>query len=231
MPHMRILRSVGYASLLAAALVAFPTISRADTIGGTSLVNPATITYLLTSDHCTGGCGPQTGGFGQIVVSDLGGDVLHFAATLFNSNKFVQTGLDLTFAFNLLGTPSITYSSLTAGWNIGGGSNPQIAGSYHMDGTGFFQYGVIWGGGAGGGNGTAGPLAFDIAAAGLTLASLTTNADGQLFAVDILSGTTGNTGAVDASLTAVPEPSALFLVGTALLGIGYSLRNRIFRRT
>ena len=31
-----------------------------------------TLTGTLTSDHCTDGCGPQTGGFGTITVVDNG---------------------------------------------------------------------------------------------------------------------------------------------------------------
>src|SRR5206468_2910310 len=43
---MRILKLAGYASLLSAALVAFPTASRASA-------------HLLTLDDCTNGCSPQ----------------------------------------------------------------------------------------------------------------------------------------------------------------------------
>jgi hypothetical protein len=215
---MRIAKSVGYALLLAAALVAFPTISRADT-------------YLFTSDHCTGGCG--TTPFGQVVVTG-GSGTLDFAVTLFDSNQFINTGQPLSFGFNLAGNPTITYVSLTTGWTIPGGSSPdQNAGSYHQDGTGNFEYGVSWFGNGGQGSSNPGgsSLNFEITGTGLALSSIEKNAAGQFFAADILSGTTNNTGSVDVSNSAVPEPSALLLVGTALLGIGYSVRNRIFRRT
>ena len=83
-----------------------------------------TTTFLLTSDHCTGGCGPQTS-FGTIVVTDLVGDALGFNITLSNGNKFVQTGLDLTFGFNLIANPTITYSALSATFTIPGGTSPR----------------------------------------------------------------------------------------------------------
>jgi hypothetical protein len=223
MGHTRILKSVGYASLLAAALLAFPTISHADYI------------FQITSDHCTNGCGASTSTpAGQVVVSDLGSGTLDFTVTLATGVKLLNTGAGggLTVGFNLAGSPLITYSNLTANWLIPGGISPdQNAGSYHMDGAGDFQYGVLWGD-SGGGSGTTGPLNFDITAAGLTLASLATNGS-QYFAFDV-AGVTGNTGIVDASsftVSTVPEPSALLLVGTALLVIGYSVRNRIFSRT
>ena len=181
--------------------------------------------FDLTSDHCTGGCGPQSPSFGRIIVTDLVGDALGFNITLNNGNQFVQTGLDLTLAFNLTANPTITYSTLSAGFTIPGGTSPlQSAGTYHMNGTGDFDYGVVWGGGPGGGN--ADPnnvLSFTISGTGLTLASLEQNALGQFFAADILSGTTGLTGAVDASdrlpPTSIPEPEtyAMMLAGLGLM--------------
>ena len=84
-----------------------------------------TQTFLLTSDHCTGGCGPQTGGFGQVLVTDSAGGALTFDVTLFNGNQFVSSGLDLTFAFDLVGSPTITYTGLTSGFTIPGGISPQ----------------------------------------------------------------------------------------------------------
>ena len=203
-----------------------------------SLANAAdgdTLTFLLTSDHCTGTCGggatPQAS-FGTIVVTDLVGSALGFNVTLINGNKFVQTGLDLTFGFNLAGSPTLTYSALSAGFTIPGGTSPtQSSGAFHENGTGDFQYGVVWGGGGGGGNADPNSvLSFTVTGSNLTLASLQQNAAGQYFAADILSGTTGNTGAVDASLvTSVPEPEtyAMMLAGLGLLGFVAARRKTI----
>ena len=47
------------------------TILAAVLLAGTALISPASADYycnlaVFTSDHCDGGCGPQTGGFGTI---------------------------------------------------------------------------------------------------------------------------------------------------------------------
>jgi hypothetical protein len=216
---MRTFKSVCYASLLAAALVAAPTVSAS--------------VFNLTSDHCTGGCLTGQTSAGTVTVTDLGGGVLDFSVTLVNGNQFVNTGFPLTFGFNLNGDPSIAYTNLTAGWGVPGGS-PQSAGTFHQDGTGDFEYGVLWGL-QGGGNATPGPLHFDIFAAGLTLADLQTNAFGQFFAVDIISGTTGLTGNVDASTCTtncgdihVPEPGPLALIAIGMLAlVGTRMRRSV----
>jgi len=87
----------------------------------------------------------------------------------------------------------------------------------------------VWGGG--GGNADTNPvLSFSVTGTGLTLASLQQNAVGQYFAADIISGTTGNTGAVDASLvTSVPEPEtyATMLAGLGLLGFVAARRKNV----
>jgi len=163
-------------------------------------------TFDLTSDHCSGGClTGQTSG-GTVTVTDVSAGVVSVDVTLANGNRFVSTGFDTDFGFNLAGNPTITFSDVTSGFTPN--ANPQSAGSLHMDGTGFFEYGVnCTACGNGGSNPQTGPLDFTITAAGLTTASFQQNASLQFFAVDMISGTTGKTGAVDASV-AVPGPIA-----------------------
>ena len=190
-----------------------------------------TITFNLTSDHCTGGClTGQTSGGTVSVNNNAGPNTLAFMVSLLNNNRFVATGLDATFGFNLLANPTITYSGVPVNWIVQGPNSPsntEPAGSLMMNGTGVFEYGVKWGL-MGGGNSTPGPLTFTITGTGLTLASLEQNAAGNFFAVDILSGTTGNTGAIDATTpTSVPDGgSTLTLLGSVLFGVGV-LRRRL----
>ena len=143
---------------------------------------------------------------------------------MLNAQSMINTGFPVTFGFNLSGGPTITYSNLTAGFGIPNviGTNQQAAGAgfttnngndlYHVDGTGYFMYGVLWGQG-GGGAGFTGTLTFDVQAAGLTLDSLIQNANGQFMALDVL-GNNGLTGPVDASIRGVPGP----IVGAGLPG-------------
>ncbi len=188
---------VGAVAVVATS-VAFPAVSQANTIS-----------YTLLSDHCTDGCGPQTGGFGTITLTDISGGV-DVSITLNNGNKFVNTGLDATVAFDLLGNPTITASNFSnANFSLLSGT----AGSVHMDGTGTFEYGILQNTAQGNAGAQPSPLDFHILGTGVTIASFNDpNAALQLFAVDIISGTTGKTGAVDVS---VPVP----VVGAGLPGL------------
>jgi hypothetical protein len=188
-------------------------------------------TFLLTSDHCTGGClTGQTNG-GNVVVNQNADGTLTFIVTLANGNEFVNTGFQASFGFNLTGVASITYTSVIPASFTAPGGNPQATGSLHMDGTGDFDFGLEAAPG-GGSNPTPGPLTFTIkntGGAALTLAELSTNGAQQFFGVDIISGTTTNTGGIDAS-SPVSTPdggSTVVLLGLSLLGLGaVSVRSR-----
>lgn len=189
-----------FAAAIATAVVAGPAVSHADII-----------TYLITSDHCSGGClTGQTNG-GTITLTDISGGV-QVGISLANGNEFVNGGQDSTIGFNLLNTPTITAGSFSnSAFTLLSGT----AGSVHDDGVGTFEYGILQNTATGGGAAVPGPLTFDIFGTGVTAASFTTNSNGQFFAIDALSGTTGNTGFLDASVRAVPAP----VVGMGLPGL------------
>ena len=99
------------------------------------------ITYLLTSDHMTGGAG--TPPFGTVDLVQSGADV-NITVTLYDSNKFVLTGnppqFDFVFNANGVALADITGTGI-AGSGITKGGTP---GSFTLqeDGTGDWMFGV-----------------------------------------------------------------------------------------
>jgi len=220
------MRNLLFALTCGALAAALPASARADT----TVVNG-----FFTSDHCTGNCGPQAGGFATIQVTDnglgTGGNVgtLAFNIQLLNGNSLPNGGQDVVFGFNLIGNPAITYAGLPGTFTIPGG-NPQSVQTLAADGFGTFGYGfdLIAGGPS---NPPITSLLFSISGVNLDwtdLAKFSTNPPGDtpaIMALDILSGTTGKTGFVDLSIApsvnqqctscAVPAP----LAGAGLPGV------------
>jgi hypothetical protein len=190
------------AAIAAATSLLFSGASRADSFQ-----------FSLTSDHCTGGCLGTATSAGTITITDVSAGVVSVNVTLASGFRFVSTGFDTDVGFNLAGNPTISFSGVTAGFTPN--ANPETAGSLHMDGTGFFEYGVnCTACGSGGSNPQSGPLNFTITdGATFSTASFEQNAAGQFFAADLIGN--GNTGAVDASVRAVPAP----IVGAGLPGL------------
>jgi len=209
----------------------------------------ATVVYDITSDDCsgTGGCGAQNP-FGTVTVTTISTGDVQVAVNLLNNNKFVNTGFDGTIDFNLIGNPTISVSALPANWSLVGGPNA-AAGSHSMDGLGQFDYAILFciphspgnpcEQGASGQDGST--LTFHVFGTGITEASfadksqIPPGSQQAFFGIDIISGTTGNTGPVDASNTghppqSIPEPSTLLLFGAGLVAVSVFVRSRLAHR-
>jgi protein with PEP-CTERM/exosortase system signal len=197
-----------------------------------AVANAGTIVLDLTSDHCTGLCGPQAS-FGTVTLTEVDADTVTVDIVLFNGNKFVKTGFDGVVGFNLTGNQTLTVDNITTGFVL------LQSGPYsQFDGFGTFEYVIDGTFKKGAGNAVPGPLSFTVSGTGLTAASfleysIAGGGDPAYFAVDIISGTNGNTGLVDAStsreITEVPDGgSALTLLGSALFAIGM-LRRKVHR--
>ena len=219
---IRRIRSFGEGFTLKATLLVM--------VAGAFIATPARADlFSLTDDHCTGGCLPPSPG-GTITVTQNGTNDVLVVVNLDPLLKFVNTGLDDTFDFNISGEPTISISFNTSGFALNGTG---AAGDHHMDGLGHFDYSLdCTGCGSGGSGPLAGPLSFDVIATGLVVADFnSTGAHGSLdaFGADLINTSTGNTGAVGSSgggtISSVPEPLSSALVGTGLISL-FFLRRR-----
>ena len=174
--------------------------------------------FYFTSDHCSGLCGPQTH-FGSVLLLQNGADV-DVTVTMFNGNKFVDTGAGMPFLFDDAGI------SLTDIINISSNSpKPLVAAVGGMaDGTGTWDWGIACPTCNGGSDAFSGPISFTVL--GTTLAEMevghaVTGFGIELFAADILSKN-GKTGDVDVNTPPVSTPDSgttASLLGLAMVGL------------
>ena len=202
------------AGILLLAGFAFPSVSQADT-------------FLLTSDHCTGGCG--TAPFGTVTLTQNGTSV-NFVIDLANGPPntvgWAQTGAGdfQLFKFNATG---VVVGDISVTQTFAGQTLQANTGTFNGDGTGNFTFGISCTTCGNGNLNITSNVVFSVANS--TIADFTgANNLGNIFVADVFSGQTGNTGPVDASGSPVPEPSTLVLYG---LGLTMLLMGQKWRKT
>jgi hypothetical protein len=188
------------------------------------------ISYTLDNQACSGSCSPSP--FGTVTLQQFGPNTVLVSVNLASGENFAGSGGGNANAldFNLNpATPAPTINVFTTGFAIGPAPDSTPYGS--------FQYSVTCTTCQGGQSGNpTGPLLFTVTRTGLTLSSFVAQAGGYFFASDIVAGN-GKTGTVAAdgatgtvqTLSDVPEPITMSLVGAGLLMIG--LRKRIRRNS
>jgi hypothetical protein len=183
-----------------------------------STARASSITYTLTEDGCSGGCGTAPYGTITLTTDPILANTVDVSETLFNGDELLTTGNHDALTFNTDLTP-ITISDLTTGYSQDlSPSNPPFNP---------FDFGIACTGcGPGASAPLGGTLSFDVTGpTGFSISDFDANSGGNFFASDII-GTTGNTGAVGALKTsAVPEPSQTFLL-LALMLVGFVAMRR-----
>jgi|SRR5215471_4149379 len=175
------------------------------------------VSFDLTSDHCTGTCGPTGTVFGTVTLTQNGANV-DITVSLASGFSWAKTGSADFQEFKFNGAPSL--ASITVDQTFSGQTLAAQTGTFNGDGTGNFTFGIAC---TTCGNGSLAPLNSNIVfhVAGATVAQLTQSNGTNIFVADVFSSLTGNTGPVDASApTSTPEPSSTLLLSLGLLGVG-----------
>lgn len=181
------------------------------------------IIYDLNQNNIGGGVTK----YGEVNVTQNGLG-LNFVVTLIPGVTFHTGGSHTSFAFDLVGTPSVTFSNVTG---LGAGFTTGGPGSFPNSPFGAFEYGLNCNCGQGNDPPVPGPLSFTIMPTnGVTLLTLEAGTDGIMGAADLqAAGIGGATGAIGwGGTTSVPEPAtwAMLIMGFGMVGAGMRMRRR-----
>jgi hypothetical protein len=205
------------------------------------------------SNPCLGGVAASNNG-GTVTVTQSATNIVDVNVQL-NNALFHDQGLD-SFAFNITNNPSLTLITGTLATgdikiiNAGGSTWTFNQPAGNTDGAGSFLYSFDCAAGSGHCAGSPSVFEFQVDVTGLTVAALETRngtASNVDFAANVSTGGGSCTGMVGAgngtsastaattnpggtactgTTTATPEPTALLLFGSGLIGIGALVRRR-----
>jgi hypothetical protein len=183
-------------------------------------------TFILSQDSCGGGCGSDDA---KIVLTQTTATTVTVTETLLGGTVFVGgTGTD-ALDFNVKGAGTLVYGLAdTKDFSVNTKSGPFSASPF---GSFLDQVDCVSCSGSKKTN-TDGPLQFTLTSAtGVQLSDFVANAGGYYFSSEVLcpDGQTGDIAANTFSITTVspvPEPSSLMLMGTGILFVAAMFRRR-----
>jgi hypothetical protein len=198
-------------------------------LGAASSLQATPVSYDLTVDHCSGGCGPAGTVFGTVSLVENGTGV-DVTVHLNSGFAYAKTGAVDMQAFKFNGT-GIVLGDITI--DAHSPALTKNTGSFNGNGTGAFAFGISCSS-CGGGMSDAftNDIVFHVANA--EISDLTgANANGFVFAADVGDIASGKAGPIgtqtpETTITVVSasEPASIIMLGLGILGVGLVARKK-----